>query len=132
MKRRSRRRRRSANVDSPPDTTGASRLNGTYTFTATVKAFNDVGIPDQAFIDLNAGHYTVTMKDGSLQRTQRYTSGPRAGEPIGSIGQSPIYHASLDPDEYRSLLDDAGFDVLGYWPEEPECSGHTIWLARRR
>ena len=79
MKRRSRRRRRSANVDSP-DTTGASRLNGTYTFTATVKAFNDVGIPDQAFIDLNAGHYTVTMKDGRLQRTQRYTSGPRAGD----------------------------------------------------
>jgi hypothetical protein len=39
-----------------------------------------VGIPDQAFIDLNVGHYTVTMKDGSLQRTQRYTSGPRAGE----------------------------------------------------
>ena len=61
-----------------------------------------------------------------------FTAGPRAGEPTGSIGQSPIYHASLDPDEYRSLLDDAGFDVMGYWPEEPECAGHTIWLARRR
>lgn len=57
-----------------------SRLNGTYTFTATVKAFKEVGIHDQAFIDMNAGHYTVTLKDGRLQRTQRILSGPRAGE----------------------------------------------------
>jgi hypothetical protein len=57
-----------------------SRLNGTYTFTATAKAFSEAGIHDQAFIDVNAGSYRVTLKDGRLERTQRYTSGPRAGE----------------------------------------------------
>ena len=60
-----------------------------------------------------------------------FTSGPDAGEPIGAIGDSPLYHASLAPDEYRALLDEAGFEELGYWPEEPDCAGHTIWLARR-
>jgi len=61
-----------------------------------------------------------------------FTSGPAAGEPIGTIGETALYHASLDPEEYRALLDDAGFDELGYWPEDPDCAGHTIWLARRR
>ena len=61
-----------------------------------------------------------------------FTTGPGAGEAIGTIGQSELYHASLDPEDYRRLLDDAGFDELGYWPEDPDCGGHTIWLARRR
>jgi SAM-dependent methyltransferase len=61
-----------------------------------------------------------------------FTTGPSAGEAIGTIGGSQLYHASLDPEEYRSLLDDAGFDEMGYWPEDPDCAGHTIWLARRR
>ncbi|WP_037277527.1 class I SAM-dependent DNA methyltransferase [Rubellimicrobium mesophilum] len=61
-----------------------------------------------------------------------FTSGPHAGEATGRVGDSDVYHASLDPGEYSALLDDAGFDVLGYWPEEPACEGHTIWLARRR
>lgn len=60
-----------------------------------------------------------------------FTAGPGAGEPIGTIGDSPLYHASLDPEEYRALLNDSGFEELGYWPEEPACEGHTIWLARR-
>jgi SAM-dependent methyltransferase len=61
-----------------------------------------------------------------------FTSGPAAGEAIGTIGDAQLYHASLDPEEYRALLDDAGFDEMGYWPEDPDCGGHTIWLARRR
>jgi len=61
-----------------------------------------------------------------------FTSGPGAGEAIGTIGESELYHASLDPEDYRRLLDEAGFDELGYWPEDPDCAGHTIWLARRR
>ncbi|WP_245542196.1 class I SAM-dependent methyltransferase [Rubellimicrobium thermophilum] len=61
-----------------------------------------------------------------------FTTGPKAGVAIGRIGRSDLYHASLDPDEYRTLLDEAGFEVLGFWPEEEACGGRSIWLARRR
>lgn len=59
------------------------------------------------------------------------TTGPRAGEAIGRIGESDLYHSSLDPEDYRALLEEHGFEELGYWPEEPDCGGRTIWMARR-
>jgi trans-aconitate methyltransferase len=58
------------------------------------------------------------------------TSGPAHGEAIGSFGGEPLYHASLDPAEYRSLLDDNGFRVVSHVAEDPTCGGHTIWLAQ--
>lgn len=61
-----------------------------------------------------------------------FTSGHMAGEAIGQVAGAPIYHASLDPDDYRGLLDDAGFEVISYTPEDPTCGQHTIWLARLR
>lgn len=60
-----------------------------------------------------------------------FTSGPAEGEAIGSYQDEPLYHASLDPDEYERLLADHGFAVVSYVPEDPECGGHTVWLARR-
>lgn len=59
-----------------------------------------------------------------------FTSGHVAGEAIGQIADQPIYHASLAPDTYRSLLQGAGFTVLRYTPEDPTCGYHTVWLAR--
>jgi predicted TPR repeat methyltransferase len=61
-----------------------------------------------------------------------FTAGPAAGEAIGRVGGEPVYHASLDPGEYREHLDAAGFDVLAYRPEDPAIHGHTAWLARFR
>jgi SAM-dependent methyltransferase len=59
-----------------------------------------------------------------------FTSGPAHGEAIGSFGGEPLYHASLDPAEYRSLLDRNGFRVVSHVVEDPDCGGHTIWLAQ--
>ena len=59
-----------------------------------------------------------------------FTSGPAHGEAIGSFGGEPLYHASLDPAEYRSLLDQNGFRVVSHAVEDPGCGGHTIWLAQ--
>jgi SAM-dependent methyltransferase len=59
-----------------------------------------------------------------------FTSGPAHGEAIGSFGGEPLYHASLDPAEYRSLLDRNGFHVVSHVLEDPGCGGHTIWLAQ--
>lgn len=61
-----------------------------------------------------------------------FTSGHIAGEAIGSVADAPIYHASLAPDEYRTLLAEAGFKVLRYTPEDPDCGQHTVWLAQFR
>jgi SAM-dependent methyltransferase len=64
--------------------------------------------------------------------TLLFTSGPRAGEAWGRVGGSTVYHASLDPAEYRTLLDRNGFDVLWFRPEDAELAGHSVWLARRK
>jgi SAM-dependent methyltransferase len=61
-----------------------------------------------------------------------FTSGPAFGEAIGTLEGEPLYHASLDPDEYRSLLDQNSFDVMAHVAEDPDCGGHTVWLARQR
>lgn len=61
-----------------------------------------------------------------------FTSGPSHGIAMGSYAGEPLFHASLDPAEYRSLLASNGFDVVRFEPDDPGCGGHTVWLARRR
>lgn len=61
-----------------------------------------------------------------------FTSGPAFGEAIGRLQGEPLYHASLGPGEYRLLLGRNGFDVVAHVAEDPDCGGHTVWLARRR
>lgn len=58
-----------------------------------------------------------------------FTSGPSAGEAIGQVGNSPVYHSSLDPDDYRDLLATNGFQTVWFRPEDPELRGHSVWLA---
>jgi SAM-dependent methyltransferase len=58
-----------------------------------------------------------------------FTSGPAHGEAVGSYRGEPLYHASLAPEEYRALLDSAGFRVVAHIAEDPNCCGHTVWLA---
>lgn len=60
-----------------------------------------------------------------------FTSGPSAGERIGRYRGEPLYHASLDSAEYRTLLHDNGFEVVAHVVEDPACGDHTVWLARR-
>lgn len=59
-----------------------------------------------------------------------FTAGHMAGEAIGDVADAPIYHASLAPEEYKALLEENGFKVLRYTPEDPDCGMHTIWLAQ--
>lgn len=58
-----------------------------------------------------------------------FTSGPAEGEAIGTYCGEPLYHASLDPGEYRRLLDANGFSVKVNVVDDPDYGGHTIWLA---
>ena len=55
--------------------------------------------------------FPVFREHASPQAALMFTSGPVHGEAIGSFGGEPLYHASLDPAEYHSLLDQNGFRV---------------------
>jgi hypothetical protein len=60
-----------------------------------------------------------------------FTSGPQHGESIGEWLGEPLYHGSLDPSEYRTLLVSSGFRVLANEVRNPDCGSSTIWLARK-
>lgn len=60
-----------------------------------------------------------------------FTSGTHHGEAIGEWMGEPLYHASLDPQEYRALLAENGFNVVAHQVNDPHCGSATIWLAGR-
>lgn len=60
-----------------------------------------------------------------------FTSGTSEGVAIGTFEGEPLYHASLSPEEYGRLLAENGFELLAHMPEDPECGGATVWLARK-
>ncbi|MCF6407484.1 class I SAM-dependent methyltransferase [Chitinophaga filiformis] len=65
-------------------------------------------------------------KDGVLL----FTSGKEHGEAWGENGGENLFHASLDKDQYQSLLEDNGFRVLAYKEDDPECGNATVWMAQ--
>lgn len=76
--------------------------------------------------------FPIFNSHAALGAALLFTSGPSAGERIGDYRGEPLYHASLDTDEYRVLLHDNGFDVVSHVVEDPTCGLHTVWLARLR
>ena len=59
-----------------------------------------------------------------------FTSGHSHGESIGQWHGEPLYHGSLDPDAYRTLLVDNGFALIQMWFNDPACGHATVWLAQ--
>jgi SAM-dependent methyltransferase len=59
-----------------------------------------------------------------------FTSGWGRGEAIGEWQGEPLYHGSLDPEEYRTLLEKNGFAVVDHRVSDPECGLATVWLAQ--
>jgi SAM-dependent methyltransferase len=75
--------------------------------------------------------FAVFRKHAAPHAALMFTSGPAHGEAIGTFEGEPLYHASLDPEEYCALLDAHGFRVVRHVAEDPDCNGHTVWLAQR-
>jgi hypothetical protein len=50
----------------------------------------------------------------------------------GTCGGEPLYHASLDPDEYHMLIDAQGSEAVRPDGEAPAAGRHTIWIAGLR
>jgi trans-aconitate methyltransferase len=76
--------------------------------------------------------FPVFRKHAAPRAALMFTSGPSHGEAIGTYRGEPLYHASLDGTEYRTLLDENGFSVVAQVVEDPNCGGHTVWLAQLR
>jgi cyclopropane fatty-acyl-phospholipid synthase-like methyltransferase len=78
------------------------------------------------------GMFAVFKQHAADEAVLLFTSGPSHGEAVGSYHDKPLFHASLDPSEYRSLLQAHGFSVVMYVAEDPDCGHHCVWLARRQ
>jgi SAM-dependent methyltransferase len=61
-----------------------------------------------------------------------FNAGIGHGEGIGSYRGDPLYHASLDDAQYRSLLNKNGFDLVEHSINDPAKGGRIVWIARRR
>lgn len=59
-----------------------------------------------------------------------FTTGTGHGEAMGSFQGESLYHASLAPQEYWTLLESYGFRLLAHVVEDPSCGRHTVWLAQ--
>jgi len=60
-----------------------------------------------------------------------FNSGPRRGTATGNYCGDPVFHASLDPAEYRAAFAKAGLVEVAHAAEDPGCGGATVWLARK-
>lgn len=61
-----------------------------------------------------------------------FTSGGDENETLGEFQGEPLYHASLAPKEYHTLLGRSRFDVVESILDDQDCGGAAVWLARRR
>ena len=76
--------------------------------------------------------FTQFQRFSKIGTMLMFTSGPSDGEAIGEMFGEALYHASLSPDEYRELLAQHDFQVVEMVAEDPDCTGHTVWLAQKK
>ena len=60
------------------------------------------------------------------------TVGPNASEVTGFVDGAEVYHSSLAPEEYRTILMALGFAEIEFQAEDPNCGGHTVLLAKNK
>lgn len=61
-----------------------------------------------------------------------FNTGPARGENAGCQFGEPLYHASLDPAEYRALFAELGLDEMAFVPDDFATGGRSVWLVRKR
>jgi SAM-dependent methyltransferase len=76
--------------------------------------------------------FPIFRRHSATKAALMFTSGPSFGEAISNYKGEALYHGSLDGAEYRSLLDENGFEVVEHVVEDPKCGQHTVWLAQLR
>jgi SAM-dependent methyltransferase len=99
------------------------------------KQFNGIVAWDSVFhltFDDQRAMFATFHDHAAPNAALMFTSGPDHGEATGEHAGEALYHASLSPGEYRMLLANAGFDVVAHIANDPDCAGHTVWLAQRK
>lgn len=85
-------------------------------------------------------HLTPDEQRACLPRMARHlapggsllvTVGAREGEVMGEVNGHEVYHASLSPAEYATILQDTGLRLTGFLAEDPETERHTVLMARK-
>ncbi|MDB5019242.1 MAG: Methyltransferase type 11 [Pedobacter sp.] len=74
--------------------------------------------------------FDIFLKHMNTNGILIFTSGKERGEAWGMNGGENLFHASLDAQEYRSLLKKHNFQVLEYKEYDAECGGATVWTAQ--
>jgi hypothetical protein len=59
------------------------------------------------------------------------TIGHESGEVTGTVEGEEVYHSSLASDEYKAILDTAGFEKVEIELQDESCGFHSILLATR-
>lgn len=60
-----------------------------------------------------------------------FTVGPDDGETTGTVAGRAVYHASLSPAEYATILHEQGLRLTGFLAEDPDCNAHSVMMARK-
>jgi trans-aconitate methyltransferase len=100
-------------------------LNDKFDCMLAWHSFFHLPIPDQRNIFTTFAEH---IKPGDMLM---FTSGTEEGEIWSDNGGEQLYHASLSSEEYEQLLNDNGFRVIRYKPEDENCRGATIWVAQK-
>lgn len=58
------------------------------------------------------------------------TIGHESGEVLGAVAGEQVYHSSLDPEEYKSILTAAGLKQVEIVFQDPTCGQRTVLLAQ--
>jgi hypothetical protein len=73
--------------------------------------------------------FAVFEKHAAAAALLMFNTGPAHGEAVGHYGGDPLYHASLAPAEYKTLIRHSGFDVLEHAKNDVRAGGRTVWLC---
>ncbi len=74
--------------------------------------------------------FPVLQRHAGRRAGLMFSSGRQHGSVLGELEKEPLYHGSLDPEEYRQILAQCGFRVVARVLADPFCGDRTIWLAR--
>lgn len=70
--------------------------------------------------------FAIFAAQAAPKASSMFTSGHCTREVWGQATGAPVYLTSLDPDEYRALLQNLGFKALTFRPEDHNYQGHNI------
>jgi SAM-dependent methyltransferase len=82
--------------------------------------------------DAQRGMFAVFAAHASASAVLMFNTGPEHGEGIGSYRGDPLYHASLDANEYETLIRQFGFEAIEHAVNDRRAGGRTVWFCKRR